>query len=95
MNFENCCKCGEALKKIKTPRQRLIKCADCRGGSVQAKFRKIQDDCIAKSKSVPEEEMFIDESNVIDDQVMYRRKVYDHSNLQSSLGDLGSFSLNG
>ena len=95
MNFENCCKCGEALKKIKTPRQRFIKCADCRGGSVQAKFRKIQDDCIAKSKSVPEEEMFIDESNVIDDQVMYRRKVYDHSNLQSSLGDLGSFSLNG
>tara|TARA_R110000851_G_scaffold144462_2_gene283590 strand:+ start:28 stop:315 length:288 start_codon:yes stop_codon:yes gene_type:complete len=95
MNFENCCKCGEALKKIKTPRQRFIKCADCRGVSVSAKFRKIQDDCKAKSKSVPEEEMFIDESNVIDDQVMYRRKVYDHSNLQSSLGDLGSFSLNG
>lgn len=95
MSFENCCKCKEPLKKVKIPRQRFIKCADCRGGSVSATFRKIQDDCIATSKSVPEEEMFIDESNVIDDQVMYKRKVYNHSNIQSSLGDLGSFSLNG
>ena len=95
MSFENCCKCKEPLKRVKIPRKRFIKCADCKGGSIQAKFRKIQDDCKAISVSVPEEEIFIDQPNVTDAQVMYRRKVYDHSNLQSSLGDLGSFSLNG
>ena len=94
MSLEDCCKCGSALKKINTPRTRAIKCADCRGGSVQAKFREIQDDCIAQSKSDPEEEMFHDEPNVVDDGVMYKRKVYDHSSLQSSLGDMGRFSLN-
>ena len=91
MNFENCCKCGEALKKIKTPRQRFIKCADCRGGSVQAKFRKIQDDCKATSLIVSSEQIFEDNPRANkDDNVHFRYGISNDSNIRSSLSEISS-----
>ena len=72
MSLENCSRCKEPLRTVKYIRIKPMECPDCRSGSIQSKFRTIQEECKAMSV-ISDDELLFEDSPVALSEIEYGR----------------------
>ena len=80
--------CKAPLRPTKRKRIYSKQCSKCKSDSYFTRLKNVQKECLEKSESVPEEELFLDDPRASKQGIPFRYKIVNNSNIQSSLGEL-------